>query len=469
MRPFDSLFGRLFWLLFGVISAAVVASDYFAYRSGVIEAGELFDAKLAHSARVLRGLADGAFHQGDGSGTPVIIDVWAGVAGGEGLELATTSGHAYETKLAFQVFSAEGALLLASDNAPRTPLAAFAPGYADPLVDGQRWRSFVLRSESGRWYLASERWDVRADIAGDIARGLLLPLAIELPLVAVLVWLAIRLASRRLRAVTGELERRAADRLQPIRESDAPVEIRRLAQAVNRLLAELDAALQRERRFTADAAHELRTPIAALRVHLENLRAAPSADAREQSTLALQRGLARLERLVEQLLTLSRLEPGAVLPSLQAVDLLAVSQQVASELLDAGVGEGIELELDGERPVRVTGDPLSLGILLRNLLDNALRYTPAPGRVRLTVSVIDGRGCVVCEDSGPGIPPSERERALARFHRGLGSGVEGSGLGLSIAARVAALHGGELELEDATLGGLGVRLCLPLAEPGTRT
>lgn len=464
MRRARSLSSLLFWSLIGLISAGGAASGYFAYRAGVIEAGELFDAKLAHSARVLRGLVDAALDESEGHVTPLIVDVWSGVAEGKGTELATASGHAYETKLAFQVFSAQGLLLVASDNAPAGALAPFRPGYADPLIDGLRWRSFVLRSDSGRWYIAGERWDVRADIAGDIAEGILLPLALELPVIATLLALVIGYGARRLSRVTSELQVRAADQLQPLDERDAPEEIRHLLQAINRLLAGLDAALQRERRFTADAAHELRTPISALRVHLGNLRSAPDEVARRASELALTRGLARLERLVEQLLTLSRLEPGARLPTTQPVDLLALARQVAGELLDAGLGQGIELEVEGEVPVPVAGDPLSLGILIRNLLENALRYTPAPGRVRLAVETVDQQACLLCDDSGPGIPPAERGRALERFHRGLGSGVEGSGLGLSIAARVAALHGGQLQLENAPLGGLRARVCLPLID-----
>lgn len=463
MRAFDSLFGRLFWLLFGVIGTAVVVSDYFAYRSGVIEAGELFDAKLAHSARVLHGLVEASLDAPAGEAVPLRVEVWSGsVEGeGEGEALATAAGHLYESKLAFQVYRGDGALLLSSDNAPSTALAPLRAGFATLQIEGARWRSFVMRASSGRWYIASERWDVRADIAGDIARSVLLPLLVELPLVALLVWVAVRLASRRLRLLTGELQRRAADQLSPIKERDAPLEIRHLVRAINRLMGELDQALQRERRFTADAAHELRTPIAALRVHLENLRHAPDAAAQQLSGQALERGLSRLERLVDQLLTLSRLEPDAGLPATQPVELLALCRQVAGQLLDAGLGVGIELELVGTAPARVVGDPSSLGILLRNLLENALRYTPTPGRVRLTVARSDDLVCLDCEDSGPGIPESERERALSRFHRALGSGVDGSGLGLSIAARVAALHRGKLELGDSALGGLTARVCLP--------
>ena len=459
-----SLSWLLFWLLLGVISAGGVSSGYLAYRSGVIEAGELFDAKLAHSARVLRSLVDSALDEADGRAWPLTVEVWSGIAEGQGADLATPTGHLYETKLAFQVYRADGTLLLASDNAPATALAPFRAGYADPLIEGQRWRSFVLRSEAGRWYIAGERSDVRADIAGDIAEGILLPLAVELPLVALLVALVIRYGSSRLRRVTAEIEVRAADELQPIDLRDAPTEISHLVEALNRLLANLDAALQRERRFTADAAHELRTPIAALRVHLANLAGSPDPAARTRTERALAEGLLRLERLVEQMLTLSRLEPGAVLPERQPVELVAVARQVASELIDAGIGDGIELELEGESPVRVCGDAASLGVLLRNLLDNALRYTPAPGRVQLCI-LRDGRSAVLrCGDSGPGIPMEDRERALGRFHRLLGSGATGSGLGLSIAARIAALHGGQLSLGDSALGGLQVDVTLPVAE-----
>jgi two-component system sensor histidine kinase QseC len=466
-RHSRSLSWLLFWLLLGIIGAGGVSSGYLAYRSGVIEAGELFDAKLAHSARVLRSLVDAALDESDGRAPPLTVDVWSGIAEGQGADLATPTGHLYETKLAFQVFRADGTLLLASDNAPAIALAPFRAGYADPLIEGQRWRSFVLRSEGERWYIAGERWDVRADIAGDIAKGILLPLAVELPLVALLVAVVIRYGSNRLRRVTAEIEVRAANELQPIDLRDAPTEISHLVEALNRLLANLDSALQGERRFTADAAHELRTPIAALRVHLANLADAPDPAARARTECALAEGLLRLERLVEQMLTLSRLEPGAVLPERQPVELVGLARQVAGELIDAGLGKGIDLELEGESPVTACGDASSLGVLLRNLLDNALRYTPAQGRVRLRIARVAGSAVLCCEDSGPGIPVDQRERVLRRFHRLLGTGVVGSGLGLSIAARVAVLHGGQLTLGASALGGLRADVTVPLATAST--
>jgi two-component system, OmpR family, sensor histidine kinase QseC len=457
-----SLSRLLLVLLLGVLTLGGLVSGWAAYRAGRIEADELFDAKLAHSARVLRGLVDAALADDSGEHAPLRIDVWSGTAEGEGDRLATDSGHAYETKLAFQVWLPDGRLLLASANAPAQPLAPLHEGFADTRIDGEHWRSFVLRSAGGRWYVAGEREDVRADIAGDIAAGILWPLAVELPVVALLVVLVIRYGEVALRRVTREVEGRAVDHLRPLDASVVPDEIRGLVLALNRLLGELDGALQRERRFTADAAHELRTPLAALRVHLDNLAAAPDAATRAQAQRSLQRGLDRLQRLVEQLLALSRLEPGAAVPARQPVALRPLLGEVVAGLVDAGLAEGVDLAVDGEAPA-VPGDPLALAVLLRNLLDNALRYTPRPGQVLATLHDAGEAVELVVEDSGPGIPAERRERVLERFHRELGTGTEGSGLGLSIAQRVVALHGGSMRLDESRWGGLLVRVRLPKA------
>jgi two-component system, OmpR family, sensor histidine kinase QseC len=457
-----SLSRLLLLLLLGVVLVAGLVSGWAAYRAGHVEADELFDAKLAHSARVLRGLVDAALADDPGHHAPLRIDVWSGAAEGEGDDLATDSGHAYETKLAFQVWQADGRLLVASNNAPEQPLAPLRPGFADSRIDGVHWRSFVLRSAGGRWYVAGEREDVRADIAGDIARGILWPLLVELPVVALLVVLVIRYGEAALRRVTREVEGRAVDHLRPLEADAVPDEIRGLVVALNRLLGELDGALQRERRFTADAAHELRTPLAALHVHLDNLAAATDPATRRRAQQALQRGLDRLQRLVEQLLALSRLEPGAVAPARQPVALRPLLGEVVAGLVDAGLAEGIEVAVEGDAPP-LRADPLGLAVLLRNLLDNALRYTPRPGQVLATLHEAGDAVELQVEDSGPGIPAERRERVLERFHRELGTGAEGSGLGLSIAQRVVALHGGSMQLDDSRWGGLRVSVRLPKA------
>jgi two-component system sensor histidine kinase QseC len=451
--------------LTGTLSAVVAVAASLSYRAGLQEANELFDAKLAHSARVLMSLVDGPLGELDHrmADAPRVITVWHGDASGHNDELISAGGHAYETKLAFQVRAADDTLLLRSESGPPGALSPLAPGYNDLVINGEQWRTFTLRAPSGLWYQASELSDIREEMARGIAFGTLLPLFLSLPLMALLTWLAICWASRGLLRISTEIASRAPDRLAPIELRRVPKEIQGLAQAVNGLLGRLDAALSRERRFTADAAHELRTPVAAVKVHADNLRTAINDAERAESQQRLDAGVRRMERAIAQLLALSRVEPGAAPRLREPVDLASL---LARELDDAAAlasERGITLTADAG-PAVVSGDAAALVGLVRNLLDNAVRYTPAEGRVHVTLASADGEARLTVEDSGPGIAPEARLRVFERFHRELGTGVEGSGLGLSIVSQVLAAHDGRITLDASPrLGGLRARVVLPAA------
>lgn len=450
----------MLFALLGVVTLASVASGLLAWRSGLVEAGELFDAKLAHSARVLHGLVDDALE--DDASEPIRIAVWAGEPGAQS-DLATAGGHVYETKLAFQVWSANGRLLLDSRSAPDEALAPMRAGFHDRDIEGQRWRSFALQAPSGRWYLAGEREDVRGDIAGDIAMGILAPLMVELPVLALLIWLVILYGRRFLRRVSEQVATRGEADLQPLDDRQAPEEIRVLVQSINRLLGSLRGALDRERRFTADAAHELRTPISALRLQLANLREAGDAAQRQHAERQLDRGLRRLDRLVEQLLTLSRVEPGAAPPNLRNFDPVGAAREVLAELASAESARAGDIDLDSPaEALSLRADPTAFGILLRNLVDNGLRYSTPGAPVRVRIERKREGVLLSVEDGGPGIAEDARERVLDRFHRELGSGADGSGLGLSIVRRIVELHDATLRLDRSTdLGGLRVDVLFP--------
>ena len=449
--------------LVGTLSVGITVAAAFSYRAGLQEANELFDAKLAHSARILMSLVDDALADGSGRapGAPMVISVWHGDASGHGQALISAGGHAYETKLAFQVRDTDGVQLLRSESGPAQLLAPLAPGYADVLINGEKWRTFTLRAPSGRWYQASELSDIREEMAEGIAQGTLVPLFLSLPVMALLTWLAIWWTSRGLQRISNEIQARAPDRLAPIELRRVPREIQGLAQAVNGLLARLDAALSRERRFTADAAHELRTPVAAIKVHADNLRTAANRDERHESQQRLDAGVRRMERAISQLLALSRVEPGASPLRREAVDLQDIVARHADDMRLLAGERDIAVRVDAHRAL-VRGDDAALDGLVRNLLDNAVRYAPASGQVSVQLAVADGQARLVVEDSGPGIAPEARERVFERFHRELGTGVEGSGLGLSIVAQVLESHGGTIVLDASpALGGLRATVTLP--------
>lgn len=447
----------------GVIGAVVAL---LGYDAGRIEAGELFDAKLAHSARVLQGLAEDALAHGAlREADALVIGVYEGGGEGIGEALATPAGHAYETKLTFQAWRPDGTLLLRSSNAPAQPLAPRRDGFARVVRDGSHWRTFTLGSADGHWYQVGERDDIRDELAGAIAMDVTLPLLLGLPILAVLAWLIVDSGCRPLRAISAEVSAQAATRLQPIAPERVPTELSGLIAAINGLFARVGEVLSRERRFTADAAHELRTPVAVLRVQLENLEAAGGAPERDRALFALRAGVDRLQHLIEQLLQLARLDPDAGLPTQQRFELAGCVANVVEDLQQA-LGRA-DLALECVLPPTagaVRGDPVLVAVLVRNLVDNALRYTPAGGTVRIAVTDGPGGAVLTVEDSGPGIPAHALERVRERFHRELGSGADGSGLGLSIAQRIAELHGATLDLQRSeALGGLQARVGFPPA------
>lgn len=456
--------------LMGIVSAHAAIVAGLIYREGRIEAAEMFDAKLAHSARVLRALSDPAFTESRfaSAGQALVIEVWKGDLPGRGDDLVTEEGHAYETKLLFQVWRAPDHLLLRSETAPIERLAPLMPGFADVAAASGRWRVFTLQSPSGLWYQAAEDDSIRSEIAREIARDALMPLLVSLPLLALLVWGIVSWGCNQLAQIAVELDARAPGRLDPILPNRAPSELRPLLRAMNDLMRRLGDALAREKRLSSDAAHELRTPIAAVRVHAENARRASDPAERERSLDAVEHGMLRLERLAAQLLELGRLEPQSPATHTERIDLgLCAAQQLAA-LLETGLGRGVEVELHGrDAGAGVEGDELAMEALLRNLIDNALRYTPAGGAVRIAIESTASGARLLVEDSGPGIADEAHDRVFDRFHRELGSGVSGSGLGLSIVKRAANSHGATVALSrSALLGGLEVCVEFPQAHRG---
>ncbi|MBP6596122.1 MAG: sensor histidine kinase N-terminal domain-containing protein [Arenimonas sp.] len=449
--------------LIGTMLVVIAIAAAFSHRAGLQESNELFDAKLAHSARVLMSLVDDALQaQPAGNGLPpVVIQVWHGDDGKMPTALVSAGGHAYETKLAFQARAADGRLLLRSESGPERQFAPLEPGFVDVDIDGLQWRVFTLRAPSGHWYQAGELSDIRAEIAEEIAAGTITPLLIALPTLALLVWAVITWACGFLVRVSSEIHAREVGKLSPLAIRRVPVEIQGLVSAVNDLLARLDAALGRERQLIADAAHELRTPVAALKIHAENLRSAGSDAERRDSQRRVEAGVARLERAIAQLLTLSRVESAAATAARVEVDLRAVVRSRLDDLSHLAAERDIRLQL-ALAPATVPGDQVALEAMVRNVLENALRYSPIGGTVAVRLEVNNGRAVLVIEDAGPGIPADARERVFERFHRELGTEVEGSGLGLAIVAQVLKAHGGTIALDQSpTLTGLRVQVTLP--------
>ncbi len=298
---------------------------------------------------------------------------------------------------------------------------------------------------------------VRHEIAEHLLKALLTPLLFGLPVFGGWIWFATWRGLKPLDEVAAELGKRAPERLDPVAPATAPREVRPLLEALNALFARVDRAMENERSFTADAAHELRTPLAAIATQAQVATRARDAAERDHALAQLTASARRASHLVEQLLTLARLDP-AGRPTMAALRLDTLATEVCADHGAAALDKQLALELDAPAAVSVTANEAMLRSLLRNLIDNALRYTPAGGRIKVSVTA----GALVVADSGPGIPAAHRGDALRRLHRLAGQDIEGSGLGLSIVARIAELHGATLELADG-IGqpGLAVSLRFP--------
>ena len=437
-----SLRRRLLGLLLGGVAAAWLVTMVFSYIDAHHEVDELFDAQLAQAAQTLLALAS---HDE-----------------GEYIEDLGDVAHKYQRRLRFQIWRADGKLLMRSNNAPETPLTV-ANGFSEASGDGEHWRYFSQWNEERNLQVqVSENHHIRDDLIGHIAWRLLLPALFGLPLIGFWVWLATRHGLSSLDGIARQIASRAPQQLQPVIPATAPEEIRTMLEALNGLFQRVDTALETERRFTADAAHELRTPLAALQTQLQVALRARDDKERDRSLGQLQSGLSRASHLIDQMLQLARLDPESGLPDPQAVDLAQLAESVCADLGPQILTRNIDFELHADQLCSVLGQAEWLRVLIRNLVDNAIRYTPENGRVRVTIRQNAGSVEIYVSDSGPGIPADQREAVLRRFHRLNQDEQPGSGLGLAIVARIAELHGARLELAEAKPPpGLSVRVFWP--------
>jgi two-component system OmpR family sensor kinase/two-component system sensor histidine kinase QseC len=263
---------------------------------------------------------------------------------------------------------------------------------------------------------------------------------------------------RPLQRVAADVRQRDEQSLQPLPAAGLPDEVAPLVAALNALLQRLGQSLETQRAFVADAAHELRSPLTALKLQLQLLKRAGSDAERAAAAEALAAGIDRAARLVEQLLTLARTEPGAAATPLQPLDLSELAREAVADTVPLALARGTQFELQADAPVPIDGDRAALSALVRNLADNAVRYSPPGARVELRVSAPDGVPTLQVDDAGPGIPPAERERVFDRFYRRGLADEPGTGLGLAIVRGVAQRHGATVALDDSPLGGLRVTL-----------
>ena len=437
-KPAPSLRARLTGALLLAVLAFAALQAAVTYRTARAETEALFDAQMQRIALSLSG------------------SLGAGALSDDAPAADTPAAR----EMIIQIWRADGVMLYRSPQGRLLPPQTVI-GFSDTVAGGEPYRIYALRTATQVVQVAQQT-EARGRMAGQLALRAVLPVALLAPVLMLIVWWVVGRAIGPIERVRRQVAARRPDDLAPLPTAGLPAEVRPLVGEMNGLLTRLSDAWDALTHFTADAAHELRSPLAALRLQAQSLQRAPDDATRAIATERLLAGIDRATRLVEQLLALARQEGAARDAPRTPVDLVALAHAAADDARPEALRRAVALALDAPAPAMVQGQPEALAVLLRNLLDNALRHTPEGGQVRVqVVPAAQGAGPVLAvDDSGPGIAPEDRDRVLARFYRVPGTPGHGSGLGLAIVAAVAERHGARLHIDaSAALGGARIAVC----------
>ena len=435
-----SLRGRLLWFVLVAIFMFAVLQAITAYRGALQQADAMFDDHLQQVARSMR------------AGAPL------------GSPLAESADEA-DFDLYVQIWGQDGTQIFRSNRSALPPRAVL--GFSDVEANGSRYRVYSLQTPLQTVQIAQDL-SARGARAQTLAAKALLPFALLTPLLMLAVWWIINRSLAPIERARRQLALCTADDFSPLAGNDLPDEVRPLVDELNLLFGRVRTAFDTQKNFVADAAHELRSPLTALKLQAQALRRPDDEpEARQAGVARLNQGIDRAIRLVEQLLTLAREEAAAGALRAEPVDLLETAKLAVADLLPQAQLKRIDLGLAHQNAAQVLGQSDGLRILLRNLLDNAIKYTPESGQVDVSLEVADGQAVLTVEDSGHGIAEEARPRVFDRFFRAGDALAEtGSGLGLAIVKTIADRHGATLHLgSSARLGGLLVELRLPLMTP----
>ena len=438
----NSIRVRVLLALLGMLVVTAVVLGALTYRNVLAETEALLDYQLRQMAFSLR-------DQGE------IAPAQASTLADEELDFVV------------QIWTADGRIIYPPRVRDDLPTRALL-GLADVTVQGKTWRTFSVASRD-RVIQVAQPLQIRQRLAAGAALRSVAPLLFIAPAMALLIWWLAAQTLAPLRRLADGVRARDEQSLQPLPTAGLPDEVAPLVGALNGLLQRLGASLGAQRAFVSDAAHELRSPLTALKLQMQLLQRAPDDAARQAAGDALNAGIDRAARLVEQLLTLARAEPGAPRAPLAALDLSEVVRAAVADTVPFAHARGSTIELFADAPVWVQGDATTLTVLARNLADNALRYAPAGARVELRVAQAGAAALLRVDDSGPGIPPDERARVFNRFYRHAAGDEAGSGLGLAIVRSVADRHGATVSLDDSPLGGLRVEVRFTRGAPNKLT
>jgi two-component system, OmpR family, sensor kinase len=433
-HPAHSLRRRLLGLVLAAIALASLLLASSTYRTALQQADAMFDEHLQEVARSVRG------------GLPL-------TPGG--------NGEVYDYLV--QIWSPDGTRLFSSIG-PVLPAQALL-GFSDIAVDGVRYRVYSLQTPQRTVQIAQDL-DARQARARALALRAVLPVALLAPLLMMAVGWLINRSLAPVERMRRQVAQRPADDLSPLPDAGLPEEVLPLVHELNGLFGRVRQAFAAQQQFVADAAHELRSPLTALKLQAQALRRSADQGSREAAIGRLNDGIERAIALVSQLLVLAREESEHGAARTQRVDLQDLTRLAVGDVLPQARARAIDLGLATSGTVWVQGQPEALQVLLRNLLDNAVKYSPDGGRVDISLNGQDGSPCITVEDSGPGIPEAERERVFDRFYRVAGSATTGSGLGLAIVKAIAQRHGASVRLDRSQrLGGLLIEVHFPPVAP----
>ncbi len=421
-----SLRRRLLLFLSAAVCAAALLQGWSGYRAALAEADQIFDYQMQQVAHSLGGgLGGGVIHAED------------------------------ELELMVQAWSEQGLQVFQSQGRARLPARAVL-GFTDVRGDDGHTYRVLSTLTNGQVVQVAQDVEVRRKLASKLALRTVLPIAVMLPLLMIVVGWVVSSSLEPVDRVREQLAARPANDLAPVDAVDLPAEVQPMVSEFNALLGRVQQSFEAQQHFVADAAHELRSPLTALKLQLHALQRAADPQVQATAHQRLAAGIDRASRLVEQLLQLARQE--AAPREARPMDLAVCLRQLMAEQAAAAQARGIELSLLEAEPAQITGQSDELAVLMRNLIENAIKYTPPGGQVQARVEQASGRTLLTIEDSGPGIPAEERERVFDRFYRSSDAALAagGSGLGLAIVKSIAERHGARLQLSQSELGGLRV-------------
>ncbi len=448
-----SLQSRLLILLLGSIASLWILFGSFVHEELQHEAEEVFDANLVQTAKLLLTLVEGELTEAKQHRWHLITPYQ--------LDEIAQQYHPYEHKIAFQIFDLEGGLLVKSTQAPQLPLSLSRGKFENRHIGDQTWRTFSLTHTQATIHVG-ELTEVRHEVVEEVTEYLFEYALFSLPLLALLIWWSVHKGLGPISRITHDLAQRDSKHLQSIGTDDTPRELQPMVGALNQLFARLQQSLEKERRFTADAAHELRTPLAAIKIHAQVAHNEEDPQRRSHALQQIIQGVDRTTHLAEQLLAMARAD-GTQQES-EPVDLQLAIQDNLNLLGPKALNSGLTLQLSNHDPLPpISGNRELITTLLRNLIDNAIRYTPQGGSVTITPQQKGDQISITVRDTGPGIPEEIQQQIFERFYRNSTS-ASGSGLGLSISQRITEIHNGQIELNNCSEpDGLAVTVTFPIS------